>query len=48
MYKESTYFGWPDRSLLVCLQIRREQTACVHSVKQKNNVGSTYLQRNDL
>ena len=48
MYKESTYFAWPDRSLLVCLQIRYEQTACVHSVKQENNVGGTYLQRNDL
>ena len=48
MYKESTYFAWPDRSLLVCLQIRYEQTACVHSVKQENSVGGTYLQRNDF
>ena len=29
-----TYFGWPDTSLLACLQIRYEQMACLHSVKQ--------------
>ena len=46
--KESTYFGWPDRSPVVCLQIQYEQMACLHSVKQKKFVRGTYLQRNNL
>ena len=46
--KESTYFGWPDRSPLVCLQIQYEQMACLYSVKQKKFVRGTYLQRNNL
>ena len=33
--KKGIYFGWLDRSRLVCLQIRCEQMACLDSVKQR-------------
>ena len=32
---KSIYFGWLDRSLVVCVQIRCEQMACLDSVKQR-------------
>ena len=33
--KERIYVGWLDRSVLLCLQLRCEQMACLNSVKQR-------------
>ena len=33
--EKSIYFAWLDKSIVLCLQIRCEQMACLDSVEQR-------------